>query len=269
MNINIFKHEFKMYRKSVITWSLSLAVLIFLFMSLFSSFAQDAEILNQTLAQMPQELLAAFGLNTVDMSNVLGYYSFLFLFCQICLAVQAANYGFALVSVEERDLTADFLLAKPVNRPTILTTKLLGALAGLTITNAVVWLCSFTAINSFRDGRPFETRTLLLLLASIVVFQLFFLVVGVLISLLMKRVRSVTTLSMGLAFGMYVLSAFGGMLGDNTFDLVTPFKHFDPSAIVSSGQYNIPLVLISLSIIIVSVAGSYWLYTKRNIHSVT
>ena len=28
-----------------------------------------------------------------------------------CLAIQAANYGVALVSVEERDMTADFLLA--------------------------------------------------------------------------------------------------------------------------------------------------------------
>ncbi|NSW53790.1 MAG: ABC transporter permease subunit [Anaerolineae bacterium] len=269
MKFNIYKHEITMYRKSVLTWSLSLAVIIFLFMSMFSSFAKDADVLNQALAQMPPELITAFGMDQVDMASVLGYFGFLFLFCQVCLAIQAANYGFGLVSVEERDLTADFLLAKPVKRTTILTSKLLAALTGLTITNIVVWVSSFSAIESSRAGRPYDTGILLLLLASIAIFQLVFLSLGIVISLLMKRVRSVTTLSMGLAFGMYILSAFGGMLGDDTFDLVTPFKHFDPSAIVGSGSYDLPLVLISIALIVVSITASYWLYLKRNIHSVT
>jgi ABC-2 type transport system permease protein len=236
-------------------------------MSLFSSFAQDAEILNKTLAQMPPELLMAFGMTDIDMSTPLGFFSFAFLFCQICLAIQAANYGFGLVSVEERDLTADFLLAKPVGRTYILTNKLLAALTGLTITNIVIWVSSFVFINMFRDGRPYESKTLLLLLLSIIVFQLFFLSVGLVISLLMKRVRSVTSVSMALAFGMYVLSAFGGMLGQDSIDLITPFKHFEPNYIIANGAYNSPLVLISVIVIVISVVGSYRLYATRNIQT--
>lgn len=114
MNMNIYKHEFRANLKSVITWSASLASLLFVFTALFPSMARDAALLNETLAQMPPELLTAFGMNGMDLSTVLGFFSFEFVFCQICLAIQAANYGFSLVSVEERDLTADFLLAKPV-----------------------------------------------------------------------------------------------------------------------------------------------------------
>ena len=265
--MNIYKHEFKMNLRSVITWSVSLILLLFVFMSLFSSFAQDAELLNQTMAQMPPELLTAFGMTDLDLSTPLGFFSFAFLFCQVCLAIQAANYGFGLVSVEERDMTADFLLAKPVGRTYILTNKLLAAFTGLTITNMVVWVSSFVFINMFRDGRPYETNTLLLLLLSIVMLQLFFLSVGLVISLLMKRVRSVTSVSMALAFGMYVLSAFGGMLGEDTFDLITPFKHFEPNYIIANGAYDLPLVLISVVVIIVSVIGSYRLYATRNIQT--
>ena len=253
--------------RSVITWSVSLILLLFVFMSLFSSFAQDADLLNQTMAQMPPELLTAFGMTDLDLSTPLGFFSFAFLFCQVCLAIQAANYGFGLVSVEERDMTADFLLAKPVGRTYILTNKLLAAFTGLTITNMVVWVSSFVFINMFRDGRPYETNTLLLLLLSIVMLQLFFLSVGLVISLLMKRVRSVTSVSMALAFGMYVLSAFGGMLGEDTFDLITPFKHFEPNYIIANGAYDLPLVLISVVVIIVSVIGSYRLYATRNIQT--
>jgi len=172
------------------------------------------------------------------------------------------------VSVEETDLTADFLLAKPIGRGQILTSKFLAAFTGLTLTNAVVWIGSFVVIELFRDSRPYETNTLLLLLISLFFLQLFFLSFAILLSLLMKRVRSVNTAAMALAFGMYALSAFGGMLGDETFDLLTPFKHFDPNTIISQQAYELPLVMISVVIILLSVAGSYWLYLKRDIHSV-
>ncbi len=86
----------------------------------------------------------------------------------------------------------------------------------------------------------------MLLLLSIVVFQLFFLSVGLVISLLVKRIRSVTPYAMALAFGMYVLSVFGDMLGESVLEKITPFKHFEPRYIVQHGAYDLPLVLISV-----------------------
>jgi ABC-2 type transport system permease protein len=249
----------------VITWSLSVAFLIFVYTSLFSSMASDAELLNEMMAQFPEELLIAFGMTGLDLSTVLGFYSFVFLFCQLILAIQAANYGFSILSVEERDLTADFLLAKPVARTKILTSKLLSAITGLTITNIVVWISSFVFISIYRNGRTYETKPLLLLLLSIVLFQLVFLTVGMLISLLVKRVRSVTPYSMALAFGMYVLSAFGDMIGEDSLEIITPFKHFEPNYIIRNAAYDVPMVLISVAFIIVSVVGSYLLYQRRNI----
>src|SRR3990170_4935836 len=120
MAINIYKNEVKMHLISVSIWSTAVAALIVVFTSLFSSFAQQAVIMNEMLAKFPPQLLAAFGLNGEDLSTVLGYFSFIFLFVQLCLAIQASNYGFSLVSVEEREWTADFLLPKPVKRPQIL-----------------------------------------------------------------------------------------------------------------------------------------------------
>jgi len=140
----------------MVTWSIAVIAIIFLMMSIFSSFAEDAALMEETLASFPPELLAAFGMTDLDMASVLGYFSFIFVFVQICLAIQAANYGFSLVSVEERELTADFLLAKPVGRNQIMTSKLLSALTALAITNIVVWITSLAAINLFRDGREYD-----------------------------------------------------------------------------------------------------------------
>lgn len=265
--MNIFKHEFKTKLPSILTWSLSIAALIVLFMSLFSSFSADAALLSQMTESFPEELLIAFGMQDMDMSSVLGYFAILFVFCQICLAIQAANYGFGLVSIEESEWTADFLLSKPISRSRILTSKLLAALLSLALTEAFVWVCSFFSVHIFSSGQEFQTKALVSLLASMSVFQLFFLTVGIFISLLVKRVRSVTPFSMGLVFGLYILNAFGSMIGEQSLEIISPFKHFTPNYIVRHAAWEMPLAMISAACIVISIIASYLLYQKRNIAS--
>ena len=269
MNANIYRHEFRTRLKSVVTWSLSVAALLVIFFSFFSAFADQAALMNAFLARYPQELRAAFGMDNMDLATVLGYYSFIFLFVQLCLAIQAGNYGFGLVSIEENELTADFLLSKPVSRTQILTSKLLAALTSLTITNLVVWVISFVVIALFRGEHEYAPGTLLLLLISIVILQLFFLSVGLVISLLVKRVRSVTPYALGLGFGSYVLSAFSGIFGDVKLELITPFKHLDAAYIVQHGAYDTPLVLLNAAVTLVALAVSYRLYIRRDIPAVS
>jgi ABC-2 type transport system permease protein len=268
MAMNIFRQEFNMRFRSVITWSVAIAVLILIYVSMFSSFAKQAELLNEMMANFPPQLLTAFGMTGVNMAEVLGFFGFAFLFTQICAAIQAAGYGFGLVSVEEREWTADFLMAKPVSRTYILTSKLLAALGGLLITDIVIWVASLLFVNLFSGGKTYEVKPLLLLLLSIVPFQLFFLSVGLVVSLLVKRVRNVTPYAMALGFGMYLLSVFGDLLGEAALEKITPFKHFAPHYILQHAAWDLPLVLISVAVIVISVVGSYLLYTRRDIPAV-
>jgi ABC-2 type transport system permease protein len=268
MSATIYLHEFRTRLKSVIIWSLSIAAMIFIFYSIFPAFADQAAALNEALSKFPPALLAAFGMGRVDMSTILGFFSFIFLFAQVCLAIQAGNYGFGLVSIEETELTADFLVSKPVSRVQIMTSKLLAAFTGLTITNLVVWAITFLSIHLFKGSRTYDPGTLALLLASIAIFQLFFLSVGLVISLLVRRVRSVTPYSLGLGFGMYILAAFSGFEGISNLELITAFKHFDPNYIIQHGAYDTPLVLLNITVTLVSLAASYWLYFRRDIHAV-
>jgi len=264
--MNIYKHEFKAILRTVLIWSASIAALLFVFMSISSTFSKNAVVVSDMLSNFPKQLLIAFGMNQMDFGSVLGYFGLMFLFCQICLAIQAANYGFGLVSIEENEFTADFLLAKPVGRGRIMTSKLLAALTGLTITNLVVWICSFVTLAVFNSGATYETKRLVILLLSILPFQLVFLTVGILISLLVKRVRNVTPFSMGLVFGLYILNIFGDMIGKKSLEVLSPFRHFNPNYIIQNAAYD-PLAWISVAAIVISVAGSYFLYNRRNIPS--
>jgi ABC-2 type transport system permease protein len=269
MSANIFKHEFSAKLKSVTIWSLSMVLLIVFFFALFPVFADQAKLMNEFMARYPQELRAAFGMDKMDLATVLGFFAFTFMFVQLCMAIQAANYGVGLVSIEETELTADFLLSKPVSRRRILTSKLLAALACLAITDLIIIASSFIAIALFRGQHEYEAPILLLLFAGLFIFQLFFLGVGLVISLLVKRVRSVTPYALGLAFGAYVLSAFSGIFGDIKLEYITPFKHFDGAAIVGDGALNTPLVLLNVAVTVVALAASYWLYTRRDVPAVS
>src|SRR4030067_2154603 len=150
MNTNIYRHEFLTRLKSVVIWSLAMAIIIVFYFSLFPVFADQAALMNEFLARYPAQLRAAFGLDKIDLSTVLGFYAFIFMFVQLCLAIQASNYGFGLVSVEENELTADFLLSKPVSRTRVMTSKLLAAFTSLAITDLVIWVCTYVSLSLFR-----------------------------------------------------------------------------------------------------------------------
>lgn len=265
--MNIFKHEFKVHLKSVLIWSASISTLIFVFLSMFQSFASQTAMVNDLMASFPEELLIAFGMTDMDWSTILGFFGLLFVFSQICLAIQAANYGFGLVSIEETEWTADFLISKPVSRINILTSKFLAALASLAITQAIVWGSSFWFIEIFRQGQEYQAKPVVLLLLSMTIFQLFFLTVGMAISLLVKRVRNVLPFSMGLVFGLYILNAFGGMIGEKSLEIISPFKHFAPGFIIKNATWDFPLMMISVVLIVISIIASYILYARRNIAS--
>lgn len=252
--MNIFKHEFNMKKKSILIWSLSLAGFIVFYMAFFPSMAQDSEVFDSIMDNFPKEMLYAFGLRDgLSMSSLIGYFTLTFSMTQLAIAIQSSNYGFAILSEEERELTADFLMSKPVSRKTIYFSKLSAAFLSLLITAIFVGLGSFISLQLFNGGDTYEVSNLLKLLITVPIFQLVFLSLGMFISLLFKKIRSVLSFSMGLSIGLYVINSVKGV--------------FDPGLILKDGEYDIKLLLASLVIIVLSLAASYLIYNKRDINS--
>ena len=257
-----------MYKKSIIIWSASVVTVLFLFMPFYSAFASDTEFLEKMLKNYPEELLKAFGMSTgASLSTVLGYFSFIFIYVQICLAIQSANYGFHFLSVEEREMTADFLMSKPVSRSKIIISKFLAAFTAVTITNLFVWIGSFVSIAMFSAGKPYDVGNLVLILLSSVFFQLFFLSAGMVISMCLKKIRSVLAFSMALSIGMFVFNALNSVFNIKIFGFISPFYHFEPSYINANSKFNIPFTVVSIGVIVISLSASYILYQKRNVLS--
>lgn len=266
--MNIFNHEFNMKKKSILIWSLSLAGFFIFYMAFFPTLAKDSSGFESIMDSFPEELLTAMGLSKdLSLSSLIGYFSLTYTMILLAVGIQSANYGFSILSEEERELTADFLMTKPVSRRKIYLSKLYAAFLSLFITALVVAMGGFISLVLFSGGEPYKTSYVLMLFATIPIFQLIFLSLGMVISLFFRKVRSVLTLSMGLVIGLYTVSSIRGLLDSDLLGYFTPFHYFEPGDILKTGQYNLSLLLLSLAIIGLSIGGSFILYKKRDIHS--
>ena len=80
--MNIFKHEFKSYLKSVVIWSISIFMIILVYLAAFYSIADDMAMIDDLLSSFPEELLIAFGMTDLSFTSILGMFGLVFLFCQ-------------------------------------------------------------------------------------------------------------------------------------------------------------------------------------------
>ena len=266
--VNIFLYESKGLIKSVIIWGLSIFSIIFFMMLFFPAFSADADVVEKIMANYPEALLKAFGMSSgLSMASVLGYFSFTFAFTQLFLAIQAANYGFSVLSIEEREFTADFLLSKPVSRVTIFLGKFAAVTVALLITNVITWLSTFFSIELFKSDKLYDKDALMVLLISAFLFQMLFMVLGMVISVALKRVRNVLAFSMAISFGTYILNAVRSVVGGDALGYVSPFYYFDAGYIFEHGALSPGIPVIVMGIIIICIGTTIRLYSKRDIHS--
>ncbi|HZK33058.1 MAG TPA: ABC transporter permease subunit [Tissierellaceae bacterium] len=266
--MNIFKHEFNLKKKSIVIWSLSIVGFIIFYMAFFPSLSQDTVGLDSIMESFPEEMLYFFGMGEgLSIASLIGYFTLTFAMIQLAIAIQGANYGFSILSEEERELTADFLLSKPVSRSKIYWSKFFAAFLSLIITSIAIGIGSFLALELFSGGEIYKVSNVIKLLLTVPIFQLFFLSLGMFISLLLKRVRSVLSLSMGLTIGLYVLNSVRGIIDSDFLGYITPYYYFEPGVILKNGEYELKLFLIGIIIIVFSLISSYLLYNRRDIHS--
>lgn len=264
--MTIFNFEVKKNIGSTLLWMIGIFMFMIIMMAFYPMIAEEQELMDMILAYYPPELLRAFGLaNVQSLATIKGYLPLIFVFLQLILAIHASVSGFGALTLEESDRTADFLLTKPVSRTQIYGSKVGAALFGLGVVSMASILAVIATIMIFAPDETTNQSVMNWLYVSIPLFQGVFFSVGLIISMLLKRVRSVLGLAMGLSFFTYGSYAIKETIDSDWIGNITPFHYFDAATIVQQGALNTFYVALSLLIIVVSVLCSYWLYKKRNI----
>ncbi len=264
--MNIFLHELKSYRKSIFIWACSMTLLSVLYILLFKGLGNDIEDFKAFLNNMPDVIKSVFNIYIDSISTLEGFYSFVFSFVVLCGAIQAMNIGTAIVSKEIRDKTADFLMTKPVSRSTILTSKLLAAFFTLTITN-IIYL-GLTILAAIAIVGDFNLKLFFMISVTLFFIQLIFMALGFIVSVVAGKIRSVISISLSTVFGFYILGSLGSFLGEERVRYMSPFRYFDTAYIIKNAAYEASFVVIGLIFVIAAIAGSYLVYTKKDVHAV-
>jgi ABC-2 type transport system permease protein len=265
--MNIYLYELKALRKSAILWTCSITAISVLFLSVFTSMAEDAADFREIMAGYPEAVRKMLSINLDYIASILGFYSFVFIFIQLCGTVQAANLGVSILSKESRERTADFLLVKPVSRAYVISAKLLAALTNLLVTDAIFVAVSLIVANSVNTA-DFDAGRFIMINLTMLFVQLIFLAAGLLISVFFNKIKNVLPISLGMVFGFYIIGALL-VSDDEALRFISPFKYYNVTYIIQNAAYEIPYLILGAAIVAVSIAACYIIYCRKDIHAVS
>ncbi|MDR4888046.1 ABC transporter permease subunit [Fredinandcohnia sp. QZ13] len=265
--MNVFFHEVRAYRKTTIIWTLSLVGVMALFMSMFPTIAKDIEEYQKVLDGFPDAMKQALGLQMETFGSVLGFYSYVFVYISLCGAIQAMNFGTAIVSKEVREKTADFLLTKPITRKAILTAKMIAAFTSILFTSLVFIVAAWLVVAVVATD-DYSIKAFFLISLSLLLLQVIFLGIGIFLSVFLPKIKSVLSVSLGTVFAFFIIGMLSSTGGDELKRYLSPFKYFDSSYIMEHTSYEGAFLLAGLGIVLFATIASFFYYTKKDIHSV-
>ncbi|MCR5161184.1 MAG: ABC transporter permease [Lachnospiraceae bacterium] len=260
--MTIVKHELRQGRLSFLIWTVSigflLSVCVFLFPEMKAEMSQVTRIFSSMGA-----FTAAFGMDRLDFGSLTGYYA---IECGNVLGLGGAFYaslcGAGILSKEEKDRTAEFLLTHPVSRARVVTEKLLAVLLQITVMNLIIYLLAILSVGAIGEPVPWKEISLLHLAYFIMQAELACLCFG--LSAFMRT--GSTGAGLGIAAVMYFLALIANIAKPAAFlKYITPFSYCSGADIVTDGRLDPVLIAIGIAAGAAGVLAAYLHYLRKDI----
>ncbi|MFC7442986.1 ABC transporter permease subunit [Laceyella putida] len=261
----LFRREFAGNAKSLIIWSLIIGGYAFLLLANFQQMADALKAKKELLDAYPEGIKKAFGMDELDLTTLVGFYGVqIYLMTTLLGSIFAAMLAANIIAKEETDKTIEFLLSKPLTRTQIITQKLLAVIVNILILNAFVTGLSLIAFQFAKEEVDIKPFTLLII--ATVLLHLTFATISFALSALMKKTRSIVSISLGIVLGSYFLNIMSGVTEDlEDFKYLSFFKYVDAADIVKNNAIDALYVWIMVAVILVSVIFAYVYYQKKDI----
>jgi ABC-2 type transport system permease protein len=104
---------------------------------------------------------------------------------------------------------------------------------------------------------------------TLLFIQLIFLAIGIFISVILPKIKSVLPISLGIVFALYLIGAIIVTGSNDWTRFISPFKYFDIPYIITNSSYEAPYLIIGAVIVITTIVTSYIIYAKKDIHAVS
>ena len=260
--MTLVKHELKQGKASFLIWTISIGFFMAVCVFLFPEMKGEMDGISETFASMGS-FTAAFGMDRLNFGTLIGFYA---IECGNVLGLGGAFYAAlcaaAMLSKEEKERTAEFLLTHPVSRIRIITEKLIAVLIQITALNLIIYAISVGSMTMIGEEIPWKEINLLHLAYYLLQIELAGICFGV-SSFLRKG-------SVGVGLGISVMVYFLNLIANiaeaaEFLKYITPFGYCDGADIVSNGSLDSTMVAIGIVMGIGGIAAAYLHYTRKDI----
>lgn len=260
--MTLIKHELRQGRISFLIWTASVGFLLAVCVFLFPEMKGQMEDVGDVFSSMGS-FSDAFGMDRLNFGTLLGFYA---IECGNVLGLGGAFFaalcGAGILSKEEKDRTAEFLLTHPVSRARIVTEKLVSVYAQIIAMNLVIYGISLGSIAAIGESVPWKELNLLHLAYFLLQAELAGICFG--ISAFVRRGSA--GIGLGIAAGMYFLNLVANIAQAAEFlKYVTPFGYAEGADIIEKGCLDGTLVAIGLAFGAIGIGAAYGKYCRKDI----
>ena len=260
--MTLIRHELRQGRISFIIWTASIGFLLAVCVFLFPEMKGQMEDMGDMFSSMGS-FSDAFGMDRLNFGTLLGFYA---IECGNVLGLGGAFFaalcGAGILSKEEKDRTAEFLLTHPVSRARIVTEKLVSVYAQIIAMNLVIYGISLGSIAAIGESVPWKELNLLHLAYFLLQAELAGICFG--ISAFVRRGSA--GIGLGIAAGMYFLNLVANIAQAAEFlKYVTPFGYAEGADIIEKGCLDGTLVAIGLALGAIGIGAAYGKYCGKDV----
>ena len=260
--MTLIKHELRQGKVTLMIWTAVIAFMLALCVLIYPEMETQMGDVSTMFAEMGS-FSAAFGMDRLNFGEFMGFFG---VECGNILGLGGAFFsallGISVLSKEEREQTAEFLLTHPVSRRKIVMRKYISIMIQILFLNIAV--IAVTLLSMQIIGESLDNRPLFLLFLAYYVLQVE--VASVCFGISAFLSHGGMGVGLGMAALLYFLNIIANLTEDAKFlKYITPFGYCEGADIVADGCLDGRLVVVGLVLGAVGIAAAYLQYCRKDI----
>ena len=260
--MTIVKHELRRSKLMLIIWTAAIGFILSIAVVLYPQMKDEMIGATELFSDMGA-FSDAFGMDKLDFGTFKGYYA---IECGNVLGLGGAFFAaltaVAILSKEEKDRTAEFLLTHPVKRSRVVAEKL-GAV-GVQIVALNAAICALSAVSILAIGEEMAWKEFGLIHCAYTIMQIE--IAGICFGISAFVRKGSVAIGLGVAVLAYFLNIISNLTDSAKFlKYVTPFGYCEGADIVADASLDAAKIAIGLALCAVGVAAAFVKYTKKDI----
>ena len=258
----IYRHEIKIYVKSLFLWALCTGGMGLACILLFPGMQESMGDVAESFASMGA-FSDAFGMSRLSIATLVGFYATeVGTIHGLGGAMFAAVIGTGMLSKEEDAHTGEFLFSLPIARERVVLAKWCAIVTHILLFNLIcifIYLCGITSLGEEMPWREFFLYHVLQMLMQLEVAAVCYAV-----SAFSKKNR--LGAGLGIVLLLYAYDLVARVIPDlGDYKIISPFSYANAADVLGTGEVTLSAVVLGISILLIAVGMAHVVYGKRDL----